>query len=366
MPSAESTADPALLVVHSGGTSHAIEPGRGVVTIGRDARADVQIDDLESSEEHLHAEPGEGSWRIVDKGPHGMFVDGQRTSSVTVTDKTSVRLGDPTAGQVLTFEIVRPSGPDRRASGHQSDAGEPDPGMARAGAAAAARRRELGISQRSLAADGIINAGALIAFEKGRSWPRERTQAKLEQVLQWPAGTIARIRRGRPDGGEVITEVAVPDAGNEPAAAPHSDAPTSLIAQAIVAAVDGCGLAIAALPPADDPQFSGRATPILADLRQLEAIAVRATRISRITPELIKALGTVRRHYDELMTLGATAPGAPLGQRLYAARRRANLSPGETAEAAGVAEEMIVRAEADESLPANVADAIETLIGHIG
>ena len=53
-----------------------------------------------------------------------------------------------------------------------------DPGMVRAGAAAAARRRELNVSQRSLAADGVINAGALIAFEKGRSWPRERTRAK--------------------------------------------------------------------------------------------------------------------------------------------------------------------------------------------
>ena len=56
--------------------------------------------------------------------------------------------------------------------------GAPDPGMVRAGAAAAARRRELNISQRSLASSGIINAGALIAFEKGRSWPRERTRAK--------------------------------------------------------------------------------------------------------------------------------------------------------------------------------------------
>src|ERR1700754_420125 len=73
-----------------------------------------------------------------------------------------------------------------------------DAGLARAGAAAAARRRELDISQRSLAADGIINAGALIAFEKGRSGPRERTRAKLEEVLQWPHGTIARLRRGEP------------------------------------------------------------------------------------------------------------------------------------------------------------------------
>ncbi|OBH09513.1 FHA domain-containing protein [Mycobacterium sp. E1747] len=360
MPRTESRSDLALLVVHSGAESHEIEPGRGVVTIGRDPQDDVRIDQI--SAEHLHAEPVDGSWRIVDKGPNGMFVDGQRTSSVTVTGKTTVRLGDPSSGEVLTFEIVTPPSTGGEP---KSDGGEPDPGMVRAGAAAAARRRELGISQRSLASDGIINAGALIAFEKGRSWPRERTQAKLEHVLQWPAGTISRIRRGQPDADEEISTAAAPDTTKPATQAPQSDAPTSLIAQAIVAAVDGCGLAIAALPSADDPEFTERTTPILADLRQLEAIAVQATRISRITPELINALSTVRRHYDEMMTRAATAPAAPLAQRLYAARRRANLSPAETAEAAGVTEEMIVRAEADEAVPAGVAHAIETLIGHI-
>lgn len=364
MPSAESTAELGQLVVHSGAASHAIEPGRGVVTIGRDVTDDVRIDHPHIFAEHLHAEPVDGSWRIVDKGPNGMFVDGQRVGSVTVTKKTTVRLGDPSTGEALTFEVVGPSTSAARPDGQPADTDEADPGMARAGAAAAARRRELGISQRSLAADGIINAGALIAFEKGRSWPRERTQAKLEQVLQWPAGTIARLRRGQPAAAEPIADDAA-TAAAAPSGAPHSDAPAALIAQAIVAAVDGCGLAIAALPTADDPEFTERATPILADLRQLEAIAVRATRISRITPELIKALGTVRRHYDELMTLGATAPGAPLAQRLYAARRRANLSPQETAEAAGVTEEEIVRAEADEAVPATVVAAIETLLSHL-
>ena len=209
---------------------------------------------------------------------------------------------------------------------------EPDPGLTRAGAAAAARRRELDISQRSLAADGIINAGALIAFEKGRSWPRERTRAKLEEVLQWPAGTIARIRRGEPID---VAAASAPPAEGAGTDGPASDGAASLIAQAIVAAIDGCSLAIAALPPAGDPEFIERAAPILADLRQLEAIAVRATRISQITPELIQALSAVRRHRDELMTLGAGAPDAPLAQRLYAARRRANLSAEETARAAG-------------------------------
>jgi pSer/pThr/pTyr-binding forkhead associated (FHA) protein len=361
MPSAASSAQPALLVVHSGETSHAIEPGRGAVTIGREPQAGVQIDDPQISQEHLRAEPTDGQWRIVDSSPSGMFVDGQRKTSVTVTDKTIVRFGDPTAGNALTFEVIRPSSSDDQESNSQASA--PDPGVVRAGAAAAARRRELDISQRSLAADGIINAGALIAFEKGRSWPRERTRAKLEEVLRWPAGTIARIRRG-----ESVADQATAQAppGDSPSAdGTATDGAASLIAQAVVAAIDGCSLAIAALPPIEDPEFTERAAPILTDLRQLEAIAVRATRISQITPELIKALGTVRRHHDELMTLGASAPDAPLAHRLYAARQRANLSALETAQAAGVAEEMIVRAEAAETVPASAVDAIETLIGQI-
>ena len=97
--------------MHSGDTSHAIEPGRGVVTIGREPQAGVQIDDPQISQEHLRAESADGQWRIVDNSPIGMFVDGLRKTSVTVTDKTIVRFGDPTAGNALTFEIVRPLEP---------------------------------------------------------------------------------------------------------------------------------------------------------------------------------------------------------------------------------------------------------------
>jgi DNA-binding XRE family transcriptional regulator len=231
-----------------------------------------------------------------------------------------------------------------------------DPGMARAGAAAAARRRELDISQRSLAADGIINAGALISFEKGRSWPRDRTRASLEEVLRWPPGTIAQIRAGgavtAPVGSDSVRREAAGDEG-------------SLIAQAVVAAVNTLGSTIDSLPPVDDPNFTPRITAILANLRQLEAVAARATRIGRVTPTLIRALSTVRRRIDELTMLAATAPRATLGQRLYAARRNANLTIVETAQAADVAEETIVRAEAEEPVPVAAVAAIETLIDQI-
>jgi transcriptional regulator with XRE-family HTH domain len=230
---------------------------------------------------------------------------------------------------------------------------EADPGMARAGAAAAARRRELDISQRSLAADGIINAGALIAFEKGRSWPRERTRVRLEEVLRWPPGTIARIRRG---GSAALREPAETAAGGEE---------VSLIAQAVEAAVNTLGATIGALPPIDDPDFTPRVTAILADLRQLEAVAARAARIGRLTPPLLKALSTVRRQIYELTLLGATAPTATLGQRLYAARRRANLTIAETAQAAGVPEDVIVAAEAGQPVTAPSALLIETLLRYL-
>ena len=125
-----------------------------------------------------------------------------------------------------------------------------DPGMARAGAAAAARRRELDISQRSLAADGIINAGALISFEKGRSWPRDRTRAKLEEVLRWPPGTIARLGRAAPATTAPRCPRRAQAAGDE----------GSLIAQAVVAAVNTLGSTIDALPPSTIPN-SRRGSP---------------------------------------------------------------------------------------------------------
>ncbi|MGE2717286.1 transcriptional regulator [Mycolicibacterium litorale] len=231
-----------------------------------------------------------------------------------------------------------------------------DPGVARAGAAAAARRRELDISQRSLAADGIINAGALIAFEKGRSWPRERTRAKLEEVLQWPPGTIAKLRRGEPASAGATTP-AIPVA--------TADENTPLIAESVAAAVRTVGATAEALPPIDHPDFTPRATAILTNLRQLESVAARAARINRVTPAVIKALSAVRRRIDELTMLAATAPDATLGQRLYAARRRANLTIDETAQAAGVSDEDVAGAEAEVPIAPAAAAAIEALIGEL-
>ncbi|MFY9920840.1 MAG: transcriptional regulator [Mycobacterium sp.] len=232
----------------------------------------------------------------------------------------------------------------------EPDAG--DPGIARAGAAVAARRRELDIKQRNLAKLKIINAGALIAFEKGRSWPRERTRARLEEVLQWPAGTIATIRYGG----------AVPGAAPDP---PTDDGAASLIAGTVEVAMTTLGAAIESLPADDDPEFSARATLILAELRKLESVVARAAQHSRGTPDVVLALRTVRGSHDELAFRAAATPAATLGQRLYAARRRANLSASETANAAGLPPELVQAVEAGE--PATEADtaALNDLIASL-
>ena len=228
-----------------------------------------------------------------------------------------------------------------------------DPGMARAGAAAAARRRELDLSQRSLAAGGIINAGALISFEKGRSWPRDRTRAKLEDVLRWPRGTIDQIRTGLPAARvESAANGGQPDEG-------------SLIAEAVVAAVHALGSAIDAVPATDDVEFIPRITAILADLRQLEGVATRAARIGRVTPALIRALSAVRGRIDDVTLLAATSPAATLGQRLSAARRRANLTIAETAQAAGITEDAVVGIESEQAVPAATADLVERLLDQL-
>lgn len=232
-----------------------------------------------------------------------------------------------------------------------------DPGMARAGAAAAARRRQLDISQRSLAADGIINAGALIAFEKGRSWPRDRTRARLEEILQWPVGTIARIRSGEP----TPETAAVPAPPPPPAQAGE----VPLIAQAIVAAVNTLGATAEALPPIEDSEFTPWITSILNDLRQLEGVASSAARLGPVSPPLIKALGLVRARIDELTLLGARSPNATLGQRLYAARRSASLTIEETAQAAGVTAAVVIGAEAEAQVPAESVQLVEALISQL-
>jgi DNA-binding XRE family transcriptional regulator len=228
-------------------------------------------------------------------------------------------------------------------------------GVARAGAAFAARRVELGISQRELAKMGVIGAPNLIAFEKGRSWPRERTLAALEQVAHWPPGTLAKLRAG----GKASVSGAIETTGA------HTDA-AEVITGAVTVAVEKVMATIESLPADDDATFSERVSAVLADLRTLETITARAVRGSQGSPEVIRALRLIRQRYNELMTRAAAAPGATLGQRLYTARSSAALSVAEAAGALDVAPDVVVAAESEQPVSAEDRRKIETLIAALG
>jgi transcriptional regulator with XRE-family HTH domain len=224
-------------------------------------------------------------------------------------------------------------------------------GVARAGATFAARRGELGLSQRQLASMKIIGAPNLIAFEKGRSWPREKTLAKLEQVVQWPPGTLAKVRAGGEANVSGATGTRKP--GSDTAAV-VTGAVTVAVARVLGAADD--------LPDDHDSTFAERVRGVLADLRILESITARAVRSSQGSPEVIKSLRVIRQRYGELMTRAAAAPSATLGQRLYTARSAAALTVAEAAGAMDVAPDVVIAAEAEHSVTDHDRRRIQSFI----
>ncbi|WP_197508721.1 FHA domain-containing protein [Mycobacterium sp. 1081908.1] len=356
--------------------SQILQPAAGVAVIGRDAGAAVRLDDERISRWHVRLEPHRDGWQAIDTSSNGMFVDGVRRSSVLIAGPVSICLGAPDGIPVL----LAPGGPSDVPSDEstivvpapQADEdqwwdGESDPGVVRAGRAVAARRNELELTQRSLARDKIINAGTLIAFEKGRSWPRRATLSKLEKALNWPAGTITRIRL---EPSMTPARAAAPGA---PPAAPAEEATevltdtvrAPLMAETVELAMHTLTAAMADLPDPSDPDFTPKATAILADLRKLEKLAASAARNAKGTPSVVLALSSVRRSYNDLMMRAARSPAATLGQRLYEARHRAELSIEEAANGAGLPIAVVEDAEAERAIAPEAATALETLIAQL-
>lgn len=359
------------LTVTVGPDRYALDPASGPVVIGREPQATIRIlRDDRISRRHLRVEPYADGWQAIDTSSNGMYVDGVRRSSAFITAPTTIHLVDVdgVAVQFTPAEPVAP--PDRAASAAVSfddeaaastvDTGEhevSDPSVLRAGRAVAARRRELDITQRSLARDKIINAGTLISFEKGRSWPRRSTLTKLEDILDWPRGTIVRLR--------TETGGAAPVRDDEATEVMTDSVHAPLMAEAVELAMHTIEAAAAELPEPADPDFGVKATPVLADLRRLESLAANAAKHATGTPSIVLALSTVRRRYSELMLEAAKSPSATLGQRLYEVRHRADLNVQETANAVGLSVEVIAAAEAESPIPAEAAETLKNLVAQL-
>ncbi|MCQ4363573.1 MULTISPECIES: FHA domain-containing protein [Mycobacterium] len=362
---------PPALVVRLGDEVHTLDPRAGIAIIGRDNSATVRLSDDRISRWHVRLEPHREGWHAIDTSTNGMYVDGVRRSSVLLSGATTLHLANPEGFPVtLTPEADDVTGVIDLPEADEDEwwDADLDPGVARAGQAVAARRNELEITQRGLAKDKIINAGTLIAFEKGRSWPRRGTLAKLEKALQWSPGTIARIRSGSaviPIPGPATAPAEMPGATEEATESLTDTVRAPLMAEAVELAMHTISAATTELPEPSDPAFSPKVTKILADLRKLENVAASAARNAKGTPSVVLALSTVRRTYNEVMARAAQSPNATLGQRLYQARHRAELSIDEAAAAAGLPADFLADAEAERPIPDDVAGAIRTLIGQL-
>ncbi len=362
---------PALLI-EAGDISYTVQASDGAVTIGRELPAQIRIDDPRVSRTHLRVEPGAGHWVLTDVGStNGTFRGGRKITSTAITTLATVHLGN--ADGIVVH--LRPlSGGD--AAGAPATGGAPaaeptdddettysgahgDPGLTRAGAAVAARREELQLSQRKLSDDKIISQSVLVAFERGRSWPRERTRTKIEEYLGWPPGAIDAIRRGAP----------VPQPENT-----NFDDDTELLSDtvrvnvmvdAVEIAMRGITARVKALPATTSPQFGAEAAQLLAEVRKLESSVAHTARTAKGSPELALLLSDVRRTLADLTLRAAKAPQASLGQRLYAARHQADLTLEEVANAARVDAKAVADAEAERALPDDARAALESLTARL-
>lgn len=362
---------PPALSIRVGDDSYTVEPTDGPIIVGREFPAQVQVNDHRISRTHLRIEPQGDRWTALDNSTNGTYCNGERQGFLVITDGMTIHLGNA-EGIPVSFAFTSAAsraetviGPlPSVAAEEDSDADETpegeatDPNIARAGAAVAARREELSISQRTLAREKIINAGTLINFEKGRSWPHKSTQTKLEKLLGWEPGTISRLRDDptySPVGGEVgeSTEVIT------------TTVQAPLMAEAVELALENIRTTIDGLPDPEDADFTRRISSVLTDLKKLETLAANAARSARGAPEVAIVLSTARKMYRDSMLRAARSPHATLGQRLFAARHRAELTVEEAANAAGVSADAVTTVEADLPVNAQATSALQSLVASL-
>ncbi|GAY19100.1 FHA domain-containing protein [Mycobacterium sp. shizuoka-1] len=333
------------LTIAVGASDYTAHPRDGAVTIGRQLPSQIRVSEPGISRVHVRIEPANGHWALIDTASrNGTYLDGQRVDSVVIDRELTVHLGNPngvavrltpTLGENVTATntlsdpmtgedttstettVDEPTANDTETTTEEATAetaDHPDPDIARAGAALAARREELGLSHQELTDDHIISQSALMKFERGQHWPPERTRTMIEEYVGWEPGTLARIKAGAPIPDDESTEAITP---------------TVQVAVAIDEAdiaLRGIRARAALLPSSNDPQFTDTATALLDELRRLDATLTDAARSATGRPELALTLGQVRRTYTDLMLRAARAPAATLGQRLYAVRHRKGTS----------------------------------------
>lgn len=350
---------PSLTVLIGSAAAHSIDPEQAPVVIGREAPSQIRVPDHRISRQHLELTVRNGRWVATDPGSkNGTFVNQERVTEFEIPENEELiaHLGNPVAGIAVTFSTR-------------------DAGIVYAGAVFASARRERDISQRSIAADGIMNAGALISFEKGRSWPRRATREKLEEVVSWKKGTIEKLRRDYANGG-VTTSVSPPVAAVAdpeqtavvlPSSPPaREETGTSAIDSGFLAQWADQNLAQARAHRAELPAVSHRSyqsavSRLIGQLSSLEALVHNAS----AAPELREIFLQVRTELRGVMLAAAESPSATSGQRMFAARDRDRLSIDDAAMLAGVPPASLRAFEAGGQVPPADKVALESFLASL-
>jgi putative serine protease PepD len=84
--------------------------GNAAVRVGRDPALEVLADDSAVSRLHAVLEPGPEGWRWTDRSTGGSYVDGERISTLVITEPTEISLGHPTAGYEIEVVPVLAAG----------------------------------------------------------------------------------------------------------------------------------------------------------------------------------------------------------------------------------------------------------------
>jgi len=123
------------------------------------------------------------------------------------------------------------------------------------------------------------------------------------------------------------------------------------MAETVAMALENIAPQIATLPSPADATFQEAAAGLIGNLSRLEALATKASRGAVGAEEMFRVLGAVRRTQRDLMLRAAKSPHATVGQRLFAARHRAEPSAWtRPPRLAGLSPDDITAAEAGNAL----------------
>jgi ABC transport system ATP-binding/permease protein len=100
------TSDPPSLELRAGGRTWQADAGR-TWTVGRANEADIRLENPRVSRQHAVLQVTPVGWILLNHSTNGMFMDGQRVDSVTITSRpVTVLLGSASSGEALEIRPI--------------------------------------------------------------------------------------------------------------------------------------------------------------------------------------------------------------------------------------------------------------------